>query len=163
MNSVVNVAIVTGGGSGIGRAVALALAAIGYNVVIAGRRKDQLDRTVSKHGSARPTILAVPTDITSSASVMALFTLTRNTFGRLDLLFNNAEIGMPPIPLEDVTYQQWRTVVDTNLTGAFLCTQEAIRLMKEQEPKGGRSLITDRFPRMHPGPIRRHTLQLNTL
>ena len=130
-------ALVTGAGSGIGRAVALALAVEGYGVVLAGRRIDALQATASMAPAGART-LAVATDIADPASVKALFDQTLAAFGRLDLLFNNAGTGAPPIPLEDLSLEHWRRVVDTNLTGAFLCTQHAIRLMKAQNPHGGR-------------------------
>jgi NAD(P)-dependent dehydrogenase (short-subunit alcohol dehydrogenase family) len=132
------VAIVTGAGSGIGRATALALLQAGYAVVLAGRRPDALAQTVAEAGSAAARALAVPTDVSDPPAVAALFAKTQAAFGRLDLLFNNAGVGAPPVPLEEVTVDQWRQVVDINLTGAFLCTQAAFRLMKGQTPRGGR-------------------------
>jgi NAD(P)-dependent dehydrogenase (short-subunit alcohol dehydrogenase family) len=132
------VAIVTGAGSGIGRATALALAREGYSVVVAGRRPEPLEATAEEGRAFGGQVLAVPTDVTDADSVSALFAATKKTFGRLDLLFNNAGRGAPPVPLDELTYEQWRSVVDTNLTGAFLCTQEAVRLMKGQQPQGGR-------------------------
>jgi NADP-dependent 3-hydroxy acid dehydrogenase YdfG len=132
------IALVTGAGSGIGRASALALLAAGWHVVLAGRREDALLDTVAQAGAAGPRTLAVPTDVRDAASVKALFAKTRDTFGRLDFLFNNAGTGTPAMPLEDLTVEQWRNVVDINLTGAFLCTQEAFRIMKDQTPRGGR-------------------------
>ncbi len=138
MGSRGKVAIVTGGGSGIGRAVALALAREGFSVVVAGRRREPLEATVAEGAASGGELLAVPADVTDPASVRALFARTREAFGRLDLLFNNAGQGAPAVPLEDLTYEQWRSVVDTNLTGAFLCTQEAFRIMKSQVPRGGR-------------------------
>ncbi|HKF78362.1 MAG TPA: SDR family oxidoreductase [Candidatus Dormibacteraeota bacterium] len=132
------VAIVTGGGTGIGRAAALALAREGYAVVVAGRRREPLEATAEQGRASGARMLAVPTDVAEPASVRALFAAAHETFGRLDLLFNNAGLGAPAVPLEDLPYEQWRVVVDTNLTGAFLCTQEAIRLMKAQDPRGGR-------------------------
>jgi NAD(P)-dependent dehydrogenase (short-subunit alcohol dehydrogenase family) len=133
-------AIVTGAGSGIGRATALALLAEGYHVVLAGRRPDALEETVARGaGAGGPgRALAVPTDVTDESSVRALFEATKQAFGRLDLLFNNAGTGAPPVLLEDLTFADWRRAVDTNLTGAFLCTREAFRLMKDQDPRGGR-------------------------
>jgi len=127
------VALVTGAGSGIGRAASLALHAAGYSVVLAGRRAVELERTAA---SAR--MLPVPTDISQPDSVRALFARTKEAFGRLDVLFNNAGIGAPGIPMEDLTYEQWIAVVAVNLTGAFLCAQAAIKLMKAQQPRGGR-------------------------
>ena len=124
--------MVTGGGSGIGRAVALALHEAGYNVAIAGRRVADLEAT------ARGEMLVVPTDVSKPDEVRALFGRVKNEFGRLDLLFNNAGIGAPNVPMEDLTLEQWNAVVGVNLTGAFLCAQEAIRMMKSQEPRGGR-------------------------
>jgi NAD(P)-dependent dehydrogenase (short-subunit alcohol dehydrogenase family) len=132
------VAIVTGAGSGIGRASAIALLHAGWRVALAGRRADALQQTVAEAGDAGTRALAVPTDVRDPASVKALFTTTRDTFGRLDLLFNNAGTGTPAMPLEDLTVEQWRNVVDINLTGAFLCTQAAFRIMKDQTPRGGR-------------------------
>ena len=138
MSSTEKVALVTGGGSGIGRAVALALAGDGWAVAVAGRRRGPLDATAESGRGAGARMLAVETDVGDPASVEALFTTVRETFGRLDLLFNNAGTGAPPVPLEDLTYAQWKNVVDANLTGAFLCTQAAIRIMKDQQPRGGR-------------------------
>jgi NAD(P)-dependent dehydrogenase (short-subunit alcohol dehydrogenase family) len=132
------IALVTGAGSGIGRASALALLAAGWHVVLAGRRDDALQQTVAQASDAGRRALAVPTDVRDAASVKALFQQTRDTFGRLDFLFNNAGTGTPAMPLEDLTVEQWRNVVDINLTGAFLCTQEAFRIMKDQTPRGGR-------------------------
>src|SRR5216684_4679693 len=131
------VAIVTGAGSGIGKATALALLRDGYSVVFAGRRKEALDAAI-KEGRGGKRALAVATDVTDPASVKALFAAAKKAFGRLDVLFNNAGTGAPPIPMEDLTHEQWMKVVSTNLTGPFLCTQEAIKLMKSQKPMGGR-------------------------
>jgi NAD(P)-dependent dehydrogenase (short-subunit alcohol dehydrogenase family) len=130
------VAIVTGAGTGVGKAVALALAAEKYAVVLAGRRKDKLDETASEAQGAK--VLVVPTDVTDPDSIKALFAKTKEAFGRLDVLFNNAGIGAPAVPLEELPLETWRKVVDTNLTGIFLCTQEAIKMMKAQDPRGGR-------------------------
>jgi NAD(P)-dependent dehydrogenase (short-subunit alcohol dehydrogenase family) len=156
MGSLAKVAIVTGGGSGIGRAVALALAKDGYSVVVAGRRQDALDATMAEGSNLGGRMLAVGADVADPASVRSLFAKTQETFGRLDLLFNNAGSGAPAIPLEDLTYEQWRAVVDTNLTGAFLCTQEAIKLMKGQQPGGGRIInngsISAHAPRPNSAP-----------
>ncbi len=132
------VALVTGAGSGIGRATALALLRADYLVVLAGRRADALQDTVTQAGELGHNALAVPTDAGNPQSVKALFAATKSAFGRLDLLFNNAGTGSPPVPLEDITFEQWKAVVDVNLTGAFLCTQEAFRMMKDQSPRGGR-------------------------
>src|SRR5438477_3175470 len=138
MGSNTRVALVTGGGTGIGKAVALALAGEGFAVVVAGRRKEPLDATAAEGSKLGARVLGVPTDVGDPQSVKALFAKTTDMFGRLDLLFNNAGSGAPPLPLEDLTYDQWRSVVDANLTGAFLCTQEAIKVMKSQQPRGGR-------------------------
>jgi NAD(P)-dependent dehydrogenase (short-subunit alcohol dehydrogenase family) len=137
------VAVVTGAGTGVGRAAALALLGEGYAVVLAGRRKDKLEETASEAKSiggkcTTAKTLLVPTDVTDPQSIRDLFARTRETFGRLDVLFNNAGIGAPPVPLEDLPYETWKKVVDTNLSGIFLCTQEAIKIMKAQEPRGGR-------------------------
>ena len=132
------VAIITGAGSGIGRETALALLRAGYAVALAGRRAERLEETVQAAGEAGSRALAVPTDVADPDSIRALFAKTQETFGRLDVLFNNAGTGAPPIPLEDLTYEQWKTVVDINLTGAFVCTQEAFKIMKAQDPMGGR-------------------------
>ncbi len=150
------VAIVTGAGSGIGRQVALALLGEGYSVVLAGRRAEPLAETVTEAGAAGSRALAVPTDVSDPASVRALFAKTKASFGRLDLLFNNAGINAPGIPLEELSYAQWSAVVDVNLTGAFLCTQEAFKLMRAQEPRGGRIInngsISAQVPRPHSAP-----------
>jgi NAD(P)-dependent dehydrogenase (short-subunit alcohol dehydrogenase family) len=138
MGSMAKVAVVTGGGTGIGSAVALALAEEGYSVVVAGRRKEPLEATAAEGSKLGARMLAIPTDVADPQSVRALFAQTVEAFGRLDFLFNNAGSGAPSVPLEDLTYEQWSSVVGANLTGAFLCTQEAIKLMKSQEPRGGR-------------------------
>ncbi|WP_029631242.1 SDR family oxidoreductase [Zavarzinella formosa] len=132
------IAIVTGAGTGIGRATSIALLKEGYSVVLAGRRQELLEETAKLAGPDTAKALVVPADVSNPASVEALFEKTKATFGRLDLLFNNAGMGAPGVPLEDLTYEQWRQVVDVNLTGPFLCTQAAFRLMKEQTPRGGR-------------------------
>ena len=139
------VAVVTGAGSGVGQAAAVTLYRNGYAVVAAGRREAALQDTVAQMSAAwngqagdAPGMLAVSTDVTSQASVRALFTAAREAYGRVDLLFNNAGIGAPAVPLEDLELADWQRVVDTNLTGSFLCTQEAVRIMKAQDPRGGR-------------------------
>jgi NAD(P)-dependent dehydrogenase (short-subunit alcohol dehydrogenase family) len=149
------VALVTGAGSGIGRAVAIALAGSGYAVVVAGRRRELLEATIEAAPRDRQ-MLSVPTDVGDPVSVKALFAATNEAFGRLDLLFNNAGQGAPPVPLEDLTYAQWMSVVNANLTGAFLCTQEAIQIMKSQDPRGGRIInngsISAHTPRPNSAP-----------
>ena len=149
------VAIVTGAGSGVGKAVSLALLREGYHVALAGRRPEALERTVAEAGAAGERALAVPTDVGDPEAVRALFAKTREAFGRLDLLFNNAGTGARGL-LEDLTYDQWQTVVATNLTGAFLCTQEAFKIMKEQDPRGGRIInngsISAHAPRPNSAP-----------
>ena len=137
MSSNGRVAIVTGGGTGVGRHSALALLREGYSVVIAGRRMEPLGETVEEAGANAP-ILAVQTDVGNPESVRGLFVRTMEAFGRLDVLFNNAGHAAPRLPMEDLAYEDWQRVVDTNLTGTFLCTQEAIKIMKAQEPMGGR-------------------------
>jgi NAD(P)-dependent dehydrogenase (short-subunit alcohol dehydrogenase family) len=132
------VALVTGAGTGIGKHSALALMREGYAVVLAGRRKDLLEATAAEGKSTGAATLVVPTDVADPESIRALFAKTKDTFGRLDLLFNNAGIGAPPVPLEELPFEKWKAVVDTNLTGAFICTQEAIKIMKDQTPRGGR-------------------------
>jgi NAD(P)-dependent dehydrogenase (short-subunit alcohol dehydrogenase family) len=133
-----NVAIVTGAGTGVGKTVALTLMRSGYAVVLAGRRREPLEATAKAATATGSRSLVVPTDVGDPASVKQLFAETKAAFGRLDLLFNNAGTGAPAIPLEDLTYEQWKKVVDANLTGAFLCTQEAFKIMKAQDPRGGR-------------------------
>jgi NAD(P)-dependent dehydrogenase (short-subunit alcohol dehydrogenase family) len=156
MGSVEKVAVVTGGGTGIGRAVALALARQGYSVVVAGRRRDRLEATVAEGSGSGCRMVAVSADVGDPESVRELFAKTRAAFGRLDLLFNNAGRGAPPLPLEDLTFEQWQSVVDANLTGAFLCTQEAFRMMKGQDPQGGRIInngsISAHAPRPNSAP-----------
>ena len=150
------VALVTGAGSGIGRAVALALQAGGYCVVLAGRRDRELEKTVASAKSSGGKMLAVPTDISKPDDVRALFARTREVFGRLDVLFNNAGISAPGLPMEDLTYEQWSAVVAVNLTGTFLCAQQAMQLMKSQEPRGGRIInngsISAHVPRPNSAP-----------
>jgi NAD(P)-dependent dehydrogenase (short-subunit alcohol dehydrogenase family) len=141
------VAVVTGAGSGIGRAASLALHAAGYHVVLAGRRVAQLEQTAAATG-----MLVVPTDVGDPASVRALFAKTEEAFGRLDVLFNNAGIGAPGVPMEEITYEQWNAVVQVNLTGAFLCAQQAIRMMKAQQPRGGRIINNGSISAYSPRP-----------
>jgi NAD(P)-dependent dehydrogenase (short-subunit alcohol dehydrogenase family) len=147
------IALVTGAGSGIGRAVSLALESAGFSVVLAGRRADALERT-AQAGAGRMRV--TPTDVSNPESVRALFAKTREEFGRLDVLFNNAGMGAPAIPIEDLTYEQWSAVVGVNLTGAFLCAQEAIKIMKAQQPRGGRIInngsISAHVPRPNSAP-----------
>jgi len=156
MSSNGKVAIVTGAGSGIGKATALALLKEGYSVVLAGRRAAALEQTVKDAGPAASRALAVPTDVSDPLSVRALFAKTKEKFGRLDLLFNNAGQNAPGIPLEELTFEQWKSVVDANLTGAFLCTQEAFKLMRSQTPRGGRIInngsISAHAPRPNSAP-----------
>jgi NAD(P)-dependent dehydrogenase (short-subunit alcohol dehydrogenase family) len=138
MSSLEKIALVTGAGSGIGRQVAIALCEAGYAVTLAGRREDPLKETAALAGESDSRTLVVPTDVSDPSSVIALFDKTREEFGRLDVLFNNAGVNVPGIPMEDLSLEQWKTVVDINLTGVFLCSQQAIKLMKSQKPKGGR-------------------------
>jgi NAD(P)-dependent dehydrogenase (short-subunit alcohol dehydrogenase family) len=156
MSTPPKVAIVTGAGTGIGRAVALALLAEGYAVVLAGRRAALLAETIADAGSHRTRALVVPTDVADPASVRALFAASRDAFGRLDLLFNNAGISSRAVPLAELTVEQWKSVVDVNLTGAFICTQQAFLQMKEQQPQGGRIInngsISAYSPRPHSAP-----------
>jgi NAD(P)-dependent dehydrogenase (short-subunit alcohol dehydrogenase family) len=152
MNVDGKIALVTGAGSGIGRATALALLEEGYSVVLTGRRREALDHTVALAGPAGMRALIFPADVSYPASVSALFGATRTAFGRLDLLFNNAGTNVPPIPLEDLTFEQWKQVVDVNLTGAFLCTQAAFRIMKDQEPRGGRIINNGSISAQAPRP-----------
>ena len=156
MDSNAKVAIVTGAGTGIGKAVALALLNDGYSVAFAGRRAELLAKAIADSGAGAARTLAVSADVGDPESVRALFAKTVEKFGRLDLLFNNAGTGAPAIPMEDLGYEQWKTVVDANLTGVFLCTQEAIRIMKRQVPRGGRIInngsISAHAPRPHSAP-----------
>ena len=138
MSSNGRVAIVTGGGTGVGKHSALSLVRDGYSVTIAGRRREPLEQVKAEAGEAGSRILAVPTDIGDRIAVKSLFARTMEAFGRLDVLFNNAGTGAPRIPMEDLAYEDWITVIDVNLTGSFLCTQEAIKIMKSQDPMGGR-------------------------
>lgn len=156
MTTSTKIALITGAGSGIGRATTLALLRDGWSVVLAGRRADALLQTIAQAGPHGARTLAVVTDVRDPASVRALFEQTKARFGRLDLLFNNAGTNVPAIPLEDLSVEQWRQVIDVNLTGAFLCTQEAFRIMKEQTPRGGRIInngsISAHAPRPNSAP-----------
>ncbi len=149
-------AIVTGAGSGIGKAAATALLKNGYHVALAGRRREPLAAAIAAAGVPAGQALAIPTDVANPASVSALFAEVKAKFGRLDVLFNNAGIGAPGVNMEDLTFEQWKSVVDINLTGSFLCTQEAIRIMKDQSPRGGRIInngsISAHAPRPNSAP-----------
>jgi NAD(P)-dependent dehydrogenase (short-subunit alcohol dehydrogenase family) len=156
MASTDKIALVTGGGTGVGRAAALGLLNAGWHVVITGRRKEPLAETAEMGAGSGRKALALQCDIGDPASVQALFDGTARAFGRLDLLFNNAGIGAPAVPMEDITFEQWQAVVAANLTGAFLCAQGAIRMMKAQDPQGGRIInngsISAHVPRPHSAP-----------
>ena len=156
MNQNNKVAIVTGAGTGIGKAVAVTLLKNGYRVVLAGRRPEPLAEAIAESGVSPDLALAVPTDVSDATSVAALFDRTKAAFGRLDVLFNNAGVSAPGVNLEDLSLEQWRTVVDINLTGPFLCTQQAFRLMKDQDPRGGRIInngsISAHAPRPNSAP-----------
>ncbi len=145
------VALVTGAGTGVGRAAALALMKDGFAVVLAGRRKEPLE-AVAKEGAPGKS-LVVPTDVSDPAQIKALFAKTKETFGRLDVLFNNAGMGAPPVPFEDLATEKWKQVVDTNLTGPFLCSQEAFRIMKDQNPRGGRIINNGSISAHTPRPL----------
>ena len=150
------IAIITGAGSGIGRAAALALWEAGYSLALAGRREEKLQETVAEAGVSPERALVLPTDVTDRLAVARLFTATKVRYDRLDLLFNNAGMGAPPLPLEDLSEEQWQRVVAVNLTGVFWCTQEAFKLMKAQRPRGGRIInngsISAQVPRPHSAP-----------
>ena len=150
------VAVVTGAGTGIGRASALALLRDGYCVALAGRRLEPLEQTQAQAEDAAERAISVPTDVGDPSSVQNLFAKTIETFGRLDVLFNNAGTATPPVLMEDLTYEQWKSVVDANLTGTFLCTQQAIKIMKSQDPMGGRIInngsISAHAPRPNSAP-----------
>ena len=156
MSTAAKVAIVTGAGTGVGRAAALALLRAGFRVVLAGRRPEPLDSVQKEAGANAANALCLPTDVADPASVKALFAKTKQSFGRLDVLFNNAGVNAPGIPLEELTFEQWKNVVDINLTGMFLCTQEAFRIMKDQSPRGGRIInngsISAHAPRPNSAP-----------
>jgi NAD(P)-dependent dehydrogenase (short-subunit alcohol dehydrogenase family) len=147
------IAIVTGAGTGVGRAAALALMKAGYVVALAGRRADKLNEVAAEGAAAQGRSLAVETDIADPASIKALFAKVMEAHGRLDLLFNNAGIGAPAMPLEDLPLERWRAVVDTNLTGTFVCTQEAFRIMKNQTPRGGRIINNGSISAHTPRPM----------
>jgi NAD(P)-dependent dehydrogenase (short-subunit alcohol dehydrogenase family) len=150
------IALVTGAGSGVGRAVSLALHAEGYAVVLAGRRAERLEATVLAAGGPDDRLLIVPADVSNPEAVRALFARTVETYGRLDVLFNNAGSSAPGIPMEDLTFEQWNKVIGANLTGAFLCAQQAIKIMKAQTPRGGRIInngsISAHAPRPNSAP-----------
>ena len=156
MNSQIRVAIVTGAGTGIGKSAALALLADGYRVGLVGRRKELLDKTVADAGAAAANALVLPADVAKPESVKALFAKLQQAWGRLDVLFNNAGMGAPAIPMEDLSFEQWKAVVDVNLSGMFLCSQEAIKIMKIQDPRGGRIInngsISAHAPRPNSAP-----------
>jgi NAD(P)-dependent dehydrogenase (short-subunit alcohol dehydrogenase family) len=147
------VALITGAGTGIGKASAIALARAGYNVVLAGRRMELLDATAREAEAHGVRAVSVVTDVGDHAQVKALFAKTKQAFGRLDVLFNNAGMGTPAMPLEDLSYEQWKAVVDVNLTGPFLCTQEAFRIMKDQDPRGGRIINNGSISAYAPRPF----------
>ena len=150
------IAVITGAGSGIGRATAHALLEAGWNVVLAGRRRDMLEETATLAGEMPPRTLVVPTDIRDPAQIAALFDTVKTIYGRIDLLFNNAGISTRGIPFEELTYEQWSDVVAVNLTGSFLCAQHAFRMMKAQDPQGGRIInngsVSARVPRRNSTP-----------
>jgi len=152
MGSSAKIAIITGAGSGIGKHIAVALAHNGYAVVLAGRRQESLEATALEVGQDNSQTLVVPADVNDPSSVRELFAKTKRAYGRLDLLFNNAGISGRDLPLEDLTYEEWKSVVDTNLTGTFLCTQEAFKIMKSQEPRGGRIINNGSISAHNPRP-----------
>jgi NAD(P)-dependent dehydrogenase (short-subunit alcohol dehydrogenase family) len=156
MDTLQKVALVTGAGSGIGRATAVALCHAGFSVVLAGRRPESLEATSQLLEIDPSRFLVVPTDVTDPSSVRELFSRVKDKFGRLDVLFNNAGISAPNVPLEELPFERWKDVVDTNLTGAFLCTQQAFKLMKAQQPRGGRIInngsVSAHVPRPNSAP-----------
>jgi NAD(P)-dependent dehydrogenase (short-subunit alcohol dehydrogenase family) len=147
------VAIVTGGGTGIGRASALALGRAGYAVVIAGRRPEPLEQTAADGAADGSRLLAVTADVSDPGDVRRLFDQAQSLFGRVDVLFNNAGRGLPPVPLEDVSFADWQSVVGVNLTAAFLCTQAAFRVMRDQDPRGGRIINNGSISAQSPRPF----------
>ncbi|MFN4277748.1 MAG: SDR family oxidoreductase [Ferrovibrio sp.] len=151
--TITKVALITGAGTGIGKASAIALAKAGYNVVLAGRRLEPLQTAAREAEAHGVRAVAVATDVGDHAQVKALFAKTKQAFGRLDVLFNNAGMGTPAMPLEDLSYEQWKAVVDVNLTGPFLCTQEAFRIMKDQTPRGGRIINNGSISAYAPRPF----------
>ena len=154
------IALVTGAGSGIGRAASLALQKAGFSIVLAGRRAEELEKTAAQADPSGPTMLPAPTDVINPDSVQALFATIQDEFGRLDLLFNNAGTNAPAIPMDELPVKHWNTVVGVNLTGSFLCAREAIRMMKAQSPQGGRIInngsISAHAPQTELRPIHRH-------
>ena len=156
MDAPAKIAVITGAGSGIGRASALALLDVGWTTVLAGRRREALEETATLASAPPPRALVVPTDIRDPAAIAALFARVRETYGRIDLLFNNAGTSTRGIPFEELTYEQWSDVVATNLTGSFLCAQHAFRMMKSQQPQGGRIInngsVSAHVPRRHSAP-----------
>jgi len=156
LNVTSRIAIVTGAGTGIGKRTSLLLLEAGYSVVLAGRRVEPLEQTVQEAGVPNSRTLVMSTDVSDPEAVSSLFAATEDKFGRLDVLFNNAGMGAPAVPLEDLSYEQWRTVLDTCVTGTFLCTQHAFRIMKQQNPRGGRIInngsISAHTPRPNSAP-----------
>ncbi len=153
MSDTDKIAVVTGAGTGIGKAAALALMKVGYTVVLAGRRRPPLEEAAAEGEAAGGRSLVLPTDVADRASIAALFATVRTRFERLDLLFNDAGIGAPAMPMEELPFEKWKAVVDTNLTGTFLCTQEAIRMMKRQTPRGGRIINNGSISAHTPRPM----------
>jgi len=147
------IALVTGAGTGVGRAVAIALAKAGYNLVLAGRRKEMLDKVAAEINALGAQALATPTDVSKRESIVSLFATVKSTFGRLDVLFNNAGMGAPPVPFEELPLDKWKQVVDTNLTAPFLCSQEAVKIMKDQSPRGGRIINNGSISAHAPRPL----------
>ena len=153
MAATAKIALVTGAGTGVGRGAALALMKAGFTVVLAGRRKEKLEEVAQEAAAHGGKSLVVPADIADPASIKALFAKTKEAFGRLDILFNNAGVGAPAVPIEDLPYEKWKAVVDTNLNGTFLCTQEAFRIMKDQTPRGGRIINNGSISAHTPRPL----------